>query len=329
MTQTGKNFALGLVALAGAAGLITLLLLFGELEGVLESRYRLAIECAHASGLRDGSPIELNGVPIGRIARVRPSSNREWPVRIEALIDREVAIPAVVQPFSAASLLGGGATLQLESNGDRSVTLPTDGSALIRGPIRSRLMEDLNSQLDSRMGPLLETMAEFRTLASNLNDLVRPVGPGESGISNARTAVERLNAVLVGFDAALAEARAWLGDEQLRQDVRTAVARFNDVMDRAVATLDEFTRVAQSIETDTRAVSTRLCPVLDELAVTLEAARGTFRRANEGDGTVAQLLNNPDLYRSLEDAAKRLELVLREAQLALQKVKAEGVRIRW
>jgi uncharacterized protein YukE len=100
-------------------------------------------------------------------------------------------------------------------------------------------------------------------------------------------------------------------------------------MDQAVATLDEFKRVAQSIETDSHAVATRLNPALDELARTLEEARGTFRRANQGEGTVAQLLNNPDLYRSLEDAAQRLDLVLREAQLALQKVKAEGVRIRW
>lgn len=329
MTQTGKNFVLGLVSLVGAAGLVTLLLLFGELEGMLESRYRVTLDCPHAAGLREGSGIELNGVPVGRIAKISPAPDPEYPVRILALVDRGVVIPVGALPYSAASLLGGGATLQLEAVGLRNGSLATDGNAQIRGPIRSRLMEDLNSQLDSRMGPLLETMGEFRALARNLNEMVRPVGPGEPGVVNARTAVERLNQVLDGFDQTLAEVRSWLGDEQLKTDVRGAVARFNQVMDQAVVTLDEFKRVAQSIETDSHAVATRLNPALDELARTLDEARDTFRRANRGEGTVAQLLNNPDLYRSLEDAAQRLDVVLREAQLALQKVKAEGVRIRW
>ena len=51
------------------------------------------------------------------------------------------------------------------------------------------------------------------------------------------------------------------------------------------------------------------------------------RLAAEGDGTVALMLNEPDLYRSLDDAARRLEQALREVTLFIEKVKAEGLPV--
>jgi hypothetical protein len=39
------------------------------------------------------------------------------------------------------------------------------------------------------------------------------------------------------------------------------------------------------------------------------------------------MLNNPDLYNALEDAATRLDHALRDVQLFLQKVSAEGLPV--
>jgi hypothetical protein len=68
-------------------------------------------------------------------------------------------------------------------------------------------------------------------------------------------------------------------------------------------------------------------PVADSLSATLEDVRRLTRLASEGQGTVAQMLNNPDLYNSMTDAAQRLERALTEAQLLIEKYKAEGVPI--
>ena len=47
------------------------------------------------------------------------------------------------------------------------------------------------------------------------------------------------------------------------------------------------------------------------------------RKANAGEGSLGMMLNNPDLYNALTDAAVRLERTLVEIQLFIQKVKAE------
>ncbi len=321
MNPTGRNFVLGLASLVAVGGLGLLLLLFGELDTLVRGQYEVRLDCPNAVGLRSGSNIELNGVPVGHIGEVSNTRDQEYPVRIVAFISDAVVIPAEVVPYATASLLGGSATLQLEGLGSETA-LPSDGSAVIRATIRSRLVEDLVEALDSRMDRLLGSMEEFRELAANLNDLL---GPGD--VRNIRNAVETLNEVLDDVREALAMAKTWLGDETLRADARTAVSNANTLIEQATVTMEEFADLAGRIQTDSESVSKHLAPVLDELATTLEEVHGLVSRATEGEGTIAQLLNNPDLYESMNDAAIRLERALREVQLLAEKLKADGITI--
>lgn len=328
MTQPIRNFVIGLTSLAAIIGLIVLLMLFGELEDVFKPRYLLTINATHAAGLRRGSTIELNGVPVGVVDEIDATSDPQFPVRVEALIDRATRIPSTVEPFATAALLGGSATLQLEvpNGAGGAPPLSHDGSAHLDGEIRSRLMEQLTEELGRRMEPLLAGMDEFRTLARNLNELVEP-SDGTTGTRNIRTAVEKLNDVLVDVQEALAMAKSWLGDEVLRADARQAVSNANVLIEKATQTLDRYAELAAQIETDSATVTRQLVPVLGELSDTLATVRGLAERAGAGDGTVAQLLNNPDLYRSLNDAAVQLNRTLLEIRMLVEKLKAEGVDI--
>jgi phospholipid/cholesterol/gamma-HCH transport system substrate-binding protein len=330
MTPTGKHFILGLTTLVALIGAVALLMLFGELDTFVRSRYAVTFDCGNAAGLRSGSPIELNGVPIGQVHDVSNTRDAEYPVRIVGHIDNDVMIPADIVPFATASLLGGSATLMLEASGETSATLSTDGRAILRGPIQSGLMQELIGALDSRMEPLVSGLEDFRELARNINDLVKPGDPDQPGdVRNIRTAVITLNQVLDDVTEALAMAKTWLGDDQLRGDARLAVRNANVLIEQATDTMVQFADLAGRIQTDSESVSKHLAPVLDELASTLEEVHDLTARATQGQGTIAQLLNNPDLYMSLNDAAIRLERTLRDVQLLVEKVKGEGLPAIW
>ncbi len=286
MNPSGRHFILGLTTLIAILGMVVLLMLFGEMESLVRSRYGMTIECPNAEGLRIGSTVELNGVPVGRIDDVTYAADLEYPVRILAMIDDTVLIADDVVPYATVQLLGGSATLQLEAGPGGDGTLPTDGSAVLHEPIHSRLMEEFG---------------------------------------NIRTAVETLNQVLDDVRGALAMAKTWLGDDELRTDARIAVRNAKILIEQATDTMEQFAKLAGRIEADSESVSKHLAPVLDELASTLEEVHGLVALATVGEGTVAQLLNNPDLYKSLHDAAIRLERTLREVQLLVEKVKADGL----
>ncbi|MHC4709938.1 MAG: MlaD family protein [Planctomycetota bacterium] len=331
MTQTTRNFLLGLTSIGGLVVLVALLMLFGELESVLKPRYVVTIDCTNAVGLRAGSTIELNGVPIGQVDGVVAVQQPRYPVRIQALIDRHVGIPDDVELYATSSLLGGSATLQLEAPPEPDTPVLTrDGSAHLADEIRSRLIAQLTSELDARMGPVVEAMKEFELLARNLNELVEPRDSDDpADTRNIRTAVETLNEVLEDVHEALSMAKSWLGDEKLRADAGEAVHNAGVLIDQATATLDEFTKLASRLDADAETVVERLVKVSDEMATTLQEVRGLARKASSGEGTVGQLLNNPDLYESLDDAADRMERTLRDLQLLLDKIKDDGIGAAW
>ena len=330
MTTTGKHVILGLTSIVAVIGAVVLLMMFGELDSFVRDRYEVTLDCPNAAGLRSGSGIELNGVPVGQVKEILNTNDPEYPVRIVISIDDEVRIPANAVPLAMASLLGGSATLMFDAAGGSDSMLPTDGGANMRGPIQSGLMREFSGAHDSRMQPLIEGLAEFRELARNLNDLVKPIEPGQPGDTrNIRSAVITLNKVLDDVAEALVMAKTWLGDDQLHGDARVAVHNANAFIDQATETMVQVADLAGRIQTDSESVSRHLARVLDELASTLEEVHGLIGRATAGRGTIAQLLNNPDLYVSLNDAAIRLERTLREVQLLVEKVSGDGLPAIW
>ncbi len=307
MHASPRNFLLGLTTLIALGGLVTLLMLFGELDRLVKPRYHLTIRTADAVGLRSGSSIELNGVPVGLVGHVITTNDPDYPVEIVAMLDTNVRIPAAVVPYATASLLGGAATLQLEGLPpvvDRpSAYLPTDGSAVIAARIGSRLIEQVRNEFAANFGSVVE-------LADNLNDLLRPVVDGddpEAARESIRTVVRNIN--------------DWL------ETFRTTLEDFQARLAQAESGLDAFESLARSLQTDSHRVAGELLPVLAELETTLQRTSDLAHLATNGEGTVGQLLNNPDLYRSLSDTLKTLDQVLVELKLVLEKTRREGVKV--
>ena len=332
MTETGRNFIVGLTAIASLVGLVLLLALFGELERVFNPQYVVTINTHHAAGLRKGSGIELNGVPIGVINQIGTQRDSRYTVKVIALVKTSERIPVSAKPFADSSLLGGSATLVLEAphtlDNNELLYLPTDGSAQISGEIRSRLIEQITTELDARMAPITEALEQFSRLGENLNAMFQvpdPDSPDADQPRNLQRAIAQLNTVLDDVHEALELAKRWLGDEQLLADGKEAVRKANELIDSAATTIDQYSKLAVTLESDAEAFTKKLLPVADDLASTLEEVRRVALLAREGQGSIALLLNSPDLYMSLTDAAIRLERALTDLQLLVQKIRAEGL----
>jgi len=338
MREVARNFTVGLTTILALGGLAALLMLFGELDRWVASRYHLTLLINSAGGLNAGSQVLLDGVRVGMVESVSVQQDPDYPVRVQALIDRTIRIPADVEPRIEMALIGTSASLWLRTppvNLARPRTyLGTDGQAILTGHHRS-LVEELTAGLDERMGSLVNALDNFEELSAtyvelgeNLNDLVRPQSGAEQagGVDpNIRSAVVKLNAALDDAREALALAKNWLGDEQIRADARSAIAKANTLIEKATTTFDRYAALADTMEIKADDLMRTLTPVAEEMGATLIEVRRLTQLATSGGGTVGQLLNNPDLYNSLNDAALRLERALAEAQLFIEKIKAEGV----
>jgi phospholipid/cholesterol/gamma-HCH transport system substrate-binding protein len=241
MRRSQQDFVVGLVSIVAVGGLCVLLLLFGEFSFLFSRSYEIPVQANAAAGLRAGSQVMLDGVPVGEIREVRIQPEGEWPVRMTLRVWAENRIPSGVEPRLAAGLLGGGSKLDLRR------PPPGDGSFI-----------------DPTNPPTLT--ARFTSISDQMEQL-------------------------------LSGAHAWVGDEQLRNDFKGAVRQANELVEQAT-----------------------------EAARLLNVA---MNRVNSGEGTVGRLLNDPELYRNLSDAAERLSLTLKDLQLLVRKVKDEGLDVKF
>ncbi len=64
------RFRLGVVAIASAMVIVTLVLLFGRSPGWFKDTYRVHVKFKDASGVSPGTPVRKFGIRIGRVAEV-------------------------------------------------------------------------------------------------------------------------------------------------------------------------------------------------------------------------------------------------------------------
>ncbi len=332
MSEAGRNFFVGAASIIGLLGVVLLLILFGEFDRVLQPRYEVTIILNDAAGLMNGSPVTLNGVPVGIVDRVVLEPDDTSPVRAVAMIDQHIEIPKPATASVLVSMLGGRSTLQIDAEFGPNVLekFARDGSAVIHGTYLP-MMQELANTLSLQMQPIFDTFEDFgefaetySELGKNLNELVKPA----DGEGNLREVMLRLTQTLDQVSEAITLAKEWLGDEQMRGDMRQAVASAKELLTKSSEAVDQFTTLAGNLDARTDEVASRLVVVSDELAKMLEEVNGLVTRTKNGEGTLGMLITNPDLYRSLQDAATRLEQALREAQLLIQKLREEGVNIK-
>ncbi len=293
MKETTRNFVIGIVAILGVAGFAFLLLLFGNLTTSLRQKYDVTVHANQAMGVRLGSQVTLVGVPIGEVKAVTVVIDSENPVQIILNIEGSIDIPAGVEATVSNSLIGGTARLDFSipvGYTTGGATLPHDGNAIVTAKFEG---------LEERLS---------RTLSEKL-----------AGLDLAMRRIDEL-----GKDA-----QKWLGDDQMLADAKSAVAKANDLIDATASTVMALTKTANSLQGNANALLASVQPVFDQLSKTLAQVELLTKQAQDGKGTVGQLMSNPDLYNSLNDSAQRLKSTLGEVELLMKKVRAEGLGVKF
>jgi phospholipid/cholesterol/gamma-HCH transport system substrate-binding protein len=335
MTESGRNIAVGLTTIVAIAAFLALLLVFGEFDRWTHERYAVTLLTENAVGLRAGSQVELNGVTIGRVDSVRALPRGTYPVEIIIQIDQTTLVPQSAVPYAETSLLGGGSVLQFiaapEPEGVEGRFMTTGDDAVLEGPIRFRLIEEISAQLDARLDPLERALATFEELSRTYIELGRTIDAfvttDDEGAVDLTSTLTRLSDLVREADETIAAAREWFDDGGWQERLNATLDGAAQLVGDGSDAIKRYERLADEIETRVAALDERLLPVADEVAATLEEVRGLVRKADRGEGTVARMLNDPTLYNSMNDAAQRLERALVELQLLIQKTKQEGVKV--
>lgn len=330
-----RDLLIGITALIGLAGIVLMLFLFGELRQLGQEFHTFTLRLDTARGLNSTAPVSIHGVRVGSVATIRPQPDPARGVEVVVRIDARHSLPRQFDVHIDRSLVGD-STLELTPRRDQPPGEFVRPGEVIDG-VALTMFDEVAERVSGELDSLRSTLRRIDELAQTYTDvgrqLSRVLQPSADGAPAGSPTVE---GTLARIDSALEAAEAWLRDEDLRQNVRHASDRLGDTLEQTGDAARAVSDAARSLEARTQDVSAKLDAVAADARRTLatveaavEEIRVAAARVNAGEGTLGQLAANPDLYRSLENAARRLETALLEAQLLIEKWKAEGVPIQF
>lgn len=280
--STGKELRVGIFVLVGLISVFGVLFLTTD-PAYFRGRYIVTTTVDHAGGVRQGDPVQMRGVNIGRVHRFGLVDEG---VEIALEIEGQWDIPTDSRTRISGTGLLGGRTIEVV-RGDSQEVLPPGGR--IPGTSTGDLTEEaqeLSTEARSTLGRVQALLSEptVNALQGSAQELDTLLTELSAFAREQRVQVERLtqslNRSAEGLEAA----------SEAGPDAARAIAR----ADSALAQLNE------------------TGATLDRAATSLDSV---FARLDRGEGTLGRLARDDSLYVNLNRAAEsvfRLTEDLRE-----------------
>ena len=340
MSEARRNVLVGLFMVGGLGALGFLMVMFGESPSWLGgAEYDLKIEVKEITGVDEGTPIYLNGIPIGRVTSLsfkNPDAPEEGVV-VAGKIKKLFNVPLGATAECVGPTLGfgrGRVEIFAEGAGMERVEPKGTITGVTVNPLQDIIPETMLSSLEGTVIKIGEFAEELTPVAQDLHEILKktpisevddPAATVRQITGNLYTAVQRLDRLLKHLDDVL-------GDPAVKSAVREAIdnllamsadgkVALADLRDTSANLKTDMSRVADNLddavdnfEAKVDQLTEAAMPVLDNTArisADLSVLSGNLL---EGKGTLGRLLTDDRLYEVLVlslDRARDLIDILR------------------
>lgn len=344
MDERVLQFRVGVLIAATVVIGIILIMIFEELPRGLGGRKTVYIFFESAPGVTIDTPVRKSGILVGRVTDVQLED--EGGVLITARLDADRRVRKNEScRITTGNFLGDAMLEFVPSRMPGQSTAPLEDGAYLRGEVSqdalsmmgdavqtfTSLAEDLRVALST-----VETAGDdVGSVARNLNSLVvnnqeqfnRIVGKTESALGR--------------FDTAMTAVQEIVTDEELRASIKQVLDEVPQVLSDASTLIAGLGRVADEAEQNLvflQGLTEPLGENGDEIVESLRQSLGRLDRTiaefeqfsaalNNSQGTIGQLLHNPELYHrinntaaNIEELTYRLQPIVDDVRVAADKV---------
>jgi phospholipid/cholesterol/gamma-HCH transport system substrate-binding protein len=341
MDEQKLRFRVGVVVLAAAMITGILIALLGAWPNPFRRRYTVHVEFPRAPGVTVDTPIRKSGIEIGRVSDVELLDNGQVLVSQKIYSDYRLTTNEVCR-ISTGSLVTGDAILEwvrIQDIPPGETELIESQDYLTNGQVAAdpfKTLTNLEEQIQVALTSIRNSGqsvasagTEVEQVAQKLN---RILGAKEPELEDL---VDEALLTLRNFNKIMADLQEITGDEQLREKLRGALDRLPDLFadaqqtltqvrstlddfkaaavraERNLAYLEDFTyplgqrgeEISQNLVQSIRSIN-RLVSNLAELAQAL----------NQNEGTIGQLINNPELYERVNRTVMEIETLVRQVE---------------
>ncbi len=348
MSETQLQFRVGLLVLAATGIAVLLTFQFGGLQKYFEPRYAIAVYFEDAPGLVKGTPVRMNGLPIGSVSEVHLDDRRGGVLAVlEIQQDRKLRKDS--RPQLVRSILGDAS---IEFNPGISTELIHPGELLTGQPPSDPLeiVHRMEKQVNTALFSLTSTSNEWQKVAANINRLVETKeGSLDDVIEKTATSLTALTATLTTAQSTFNQANAVIANpkmlanlqktlesvpllvQEARQtvaDTRAAINETRMAIDVMKAGLVNVKEATQPLADNSRSMVVKADRSLDQLNTSLSTLQEILRDADvvstmlaEEDGTLQKLASDPTLYANLNNSTAAVAVLLSKLDFILKDVR--------
>lgn len=348
MTEPARNFWVGSFVVVSMIVLATLMAWFGETpEWLGGNEWTLnIIAVRELRGLQPGSPVNFNGVEIGRVKTLE-FMNVDRPDRGVTIVTRikdQYSIPsgAIARVYGATLGIGTGhIDIHVESGTTGYPLLPKK-DAQIEGEMRSIVNEIITKDMIDSVQRTITNIGDFAgaatPVAANLAGLLEPrtvaqVGePGTEVAPNVATVIERIDDLVANLNAVLGDVNVQGDVKTVVHDLKTATTELRETMElwrtSSQKIADKLTGSIDKTEENLDRSFVKLNELLDNLDAGAKSLATSLQVVADGRGTAGLLVRDARLYEAAVLSIERFGEAMATLQRFLSKVEIdEFIRI--
>ena len=320
MNESIVKFRVGVTVIATMFALGTLMLVLGGLPAGIQGKYVLYIDFKEAPGVAQDTPVRKSGILIGRVARVKLKP--DGGVQVTARISKDFQIGTDETCRINLSVLND-AEIQFVKTTDRPPAEYLGNGDFIKGTVAKNplaVIGNLEGDLGNAITSVEAAGKQLGTLAQNLNDLL------VSNDDQINRIVSKTERALDTLQNSLGTMDSIFGDEQIQGNVRKLLTDLPVLFDDTRKTLGGITSLFESLENNSKNLEGLTKPLgdrgeelfnkVDSTVTHLDELLQQFvafgKVLNDNEGSLGQIINNPDLYQHLTAAACNIEQLTRE-----------------
>lgn len=341
MDEGRMRFSVGVVALATIIVAATLVFLIGGFPS-MQGTYKLKVRFNEAPGVSKDTPVRKFGIRIGRVSDIGFSEDNTAAI-VVVEVENGVQLRSDENFRIDRGVLGDAVLEVIDENPDVQPDEYLSEGTVLDGTVRPDpldIVAKLEGGLADALGSIATTSDRIGELTGRVNDLI---GNNEEQVvrivGKMETTIDRLSSAVASTDELLSDPvlkenlkRSIADLPEVLTDAREAIGGLKTALsgvDRNLANLEGFTRPLG--ERGGRLV-TSLESSINKLDQVMTDVSGFSAGLNNNQGSLGMLMNNPDVYQQLNEAAmrinqitKQLEPILNDARIFSDKLARHGL----
>jgi phospholipid/cholesterol/gamma-HCH transport system substrate-binding protein len=271
-------------SLIGTTVIISLIVLYFGINFVKGNNafslgYNTYVEYDQANDLQDGAPVMINGIKVGQVKNIEILKNKKSSILVELLLTTDHPIPNDTKAVLKSSGLMGGMMIDLELGASQELIkedqkfIGTVEASALAGVTNA--IGPMTGKIDVLMTQVDQTLAEFKTLAQNLNKFMAE--------ANLNQKLNNVDALMLSLKKTSQIAQSTL--QEIEQTTSSANQAIQDI---------EMKKLSQKLQN------------------TLDESNKMIAKLNSDQGTLHKLTTDETLYNNLSKSTESLDKLLKD-----------------